>query len=101
MASGILCNEPIRGVRFNLMDVSLHRDAVHRGADQLGPAMRNAVYASILTAKPVLIEPYYMVDIQAPEKVSGAIYSALSYKRGKVIDKKDIDGTPMVNMKGY
>jgi len=28
---GALCDEALRGVRFNIQDVSLHADAIHRG----------------------------------------------------------------------
>merc|ERR1711874_573181 len=28
---GVLCDENMRGVRFNLHDVTLHADAIHRG----------------------------------------------------------------------
>ena len=35
---GPLCEEPMRGIRFDLKDVVLHTDAIHRGAGQLMPA---------------------------------------------------------------
>lgn len=40
----------MRGVRFNLMDVNLIADAIHRGGGQLIPAARRVYYASQLTA---------------------------------------------------
>ena len=28
---GVLCDENMRGIRFNIYDVTLHTDAIHRG----------------------------------------------------------------------
>jgi elongation factor 2 len=37
---GVLAEEKLRGVRFNILDAVLHRDSVHRGAGQIIPASR-------------------------------------------------------------
>lgn len=29
--NGVLCEEPMRGVRFNMVDTVLHNDSIHRG----------------------------------------------------------------------
>merc|ERR1711920_813142 len=34
---GPLCEENMRGIRFNIMDVTLHADSIHRGAGQIAP----------------------------------------------------------------
>jgi elongation factor 2 len=99
--SGILCGETMRGIKFSILDIKLHQDSVHRGIGQIAPMVKNAMYACVLTAKPALIEPFYLVDIQVPQKMVGTVYSSLSYKRGKVIDEKMIEGTPMTIVKGY
>ncbi|GJU06425.1 elongation factor G, III-V domain-containing protein [Tanacetum coccineum] len=49
-------------------DVVLHADAIHRGGGQVIPTARRVIYAAQLTAKPRLLEPVYMVEIQAPEQ---------------------------------
>ena len=51
---GVMCEESMRGVRFNIMDVVLHADAIHRGGGQLIQTARWCYYACELTAKPVL-----------------------------------------------
>lgn len=56
-------------------DVVLHADAIHRGGGQIIPTCRRALYACELTAKPRLMEPVYLVEIQAPEQALGGIYS--------------------------
>merc|ERR1712117_769318 len=37
---GVLCDENMRGVRFNIYDVTLHTDAIHRGGGQIIPTAR-------------------------------------------------------------
>ena len=54
----------MRGVRFNIYDVTLHTDAIHRGGGQIIPTARRVLYASTLTAAPRLMEPVYLVEIQ-------------------------------------
>jgi len=64
----------MRGVRFNIHDVTLHADAIHRGGGQIIPTARRVFYASVLTAAPRLMEPVYLCEIQCPENVSGKLY---------------------------
>ena len=61
---GPLCEENLRGVRFNIHDVTLHADAIHRGAGQIMPTARRCIYACVLTANPGLLEPVYLCEIQ-------------------------------------
>ena len=51
-------------MRFNIYDVTLHTDAIHRGGGQIIPTARRVLYASALTAEPRLMEPVYLVEIQ-------------------------------------
>lgn len=67
---GPTCEENVRGCRFNILDVVLHADAIHRGGGQIIPTCRRVVYASMMTAEPSLQEPVYLVEIQCPESVS-------------------------------
>ena len=59
-----MSEENVRGVRFNLYDVALHADAIHRGGGQIIPTARRCLYACMLTAKPRFFEPVYLVEIQ-------------------------------------
>ena len=61
---GPQCEENVRGVRFNIHDVTLHTDAIHRGGGQIIPTTRRCLYACMLTAGPTLFEPIYLVEIQ-------------------------------------
>ncbi|QKF94107.1 eukaryotic translation elongation factor 2 [Fadolivirus algeromassiliense] len=97
---GVLCEEPVRGVRFNLVDVTLHADAIHRGGGQIIPTARRVVYAAMLTAKPAIMEPMFLVEIQTPNTYTGTIYSCLNQKRGRVISEEPSVGN-LVVIKGY
>ncbi|RKP25193.1 P-loop containing nucleoside triphosphate hydrolase protein [Syncephalis pseudoplumigaleata] len=98
---GVCCEEPMRGCRFNILDVALHADAIHRGAGQIMPTCRRVIYASALTAEPALQEPIYLVEIQCPESVMGGIYSVLNRRRGHVFSEEQRPGTPLYNVKAY
>lgn len=96
---GVITEEAMRGVRFDIHDARIHSDNSHRGASQIVPMTRRALYASTLTAEPRLQEPIFLVDIQCPEDVVGAIYNVVSKRRGTVIEHEPVPGTPLMNIK--
>lgn len=98
---GVLCDENMRGCRFDIHDVTLHADAIHRGGGQVIPTARRVLYACQLTAKPRLLEPIYQVEIQCPEVAVGGIYGVLNKKRGHVFEEMQVPGTPMFVVKAY
>jgi len=98
---GVLCDENMRGVRFNIYDVTLHTDAIHRGGGQIIPTARRCLYASALTASPGMMEPVYLVEIQCPENAVGGIYGVLNRRRGHVFEEAQTPGTPMFVVKAY
>ncbi|CAO2166341.1 unnamed protein product [Urochloa humidicola] len=98
---GALAEENMRGICFEVCDVVLHADAIHRGGGQVIPTARRVIYASQLTAKPRLLEPVYLVEIQAPENALGGIYGVLNQKRGHVFEEMQRPGTPLYNIKAY
>ncbi|MGB8372036.1 MAG: elongation factor EF-2, partial [Halobacteriota archaeon] len=63
MKTGPLTREPCEGIKVKLVDVTLHEDAVHRGPAQVIPAVRSAIFAAILMAKDVVLEPMQKVFI--------------------------------------
>ncbi|CAO3642045.1 unnamed protein product [Cunninghamella blakesleeana] len=98
---GPVCEENLRGCRFNIMDVTLHADAIHRGGGQIIPTFRRVVYASVLTAEPALQEPIFLVEIQCPQSAVGGIYGVLNRRRGNVFFEEQRPGTPMMTVKAY
>jgi translation elongation factor EF-G len=61
---GPIMDENMRGIVFEIQDVVLHADAIHRGGGQIIPTARRVLYAAELTASPRLCEPVYLVEIQ-------------------------------------
>ncbi|KAJ7146292.1 P-loop containing nucleoside triphosphate hydrolase protein [Mycena epipterygia] len=98
---GVCAEENMRGIRFNLMDVTLHADAIHRGGGQLIPTTRRVLYAACLLAQPALQEPVYLVEITCPETAIGGVYSCLNIRRGQVFSEEQRVGTPMFTIKAY
>jgi len=98
---GALCEENMRGIRFNIEDVTLHTDAIHRGGGQIIPTMRRVIYASQLTAAPRLMEPVYLVDIQCPDTAMGGVYNTLNRRRGHVTAENRREGTPLMQVKAF
>jgi len=98
---GVLCEETMQGIRFNIHDVVLHADAVHRGGGQIVPTARRVYYASQLTADPRLLEPVYLVEIQCPDTVMGGVYQTMNKRRGQVVEENKRPGTPMMNVKAH
>jgi len=98
---GPLCEENMRGIRYDIHDVTLHADSIHRGAGQIMPAARRCLYACELTAKPTLQEPIFLVEITCPVDAGSGVYSTLSMRRGHVFEENPREGTPLVQMKAY
>jgi len=98
---GPLCEENVRGVRFDIHDVTLHTDAIHRGGGQIIPTTRRVLYACMLTASPRILEPVYLVEIQCPEGAVGGVYGVLNRKRGIVFEENQVMGTPMFQVKAH
>jgi len=98
---GALTDENMRGIRFNIQDVALHADAIHRGGGQITPTARRVFFAAELTATPRFQEPIFLVEIQCPDDAVGGIYQCLAQRRGLVIGEEPIQGTPLVMIKSY
>jgi elongation factor 2 len=98
---GVLTQENMRGIRFNIHDVVLHADAIHRGGGQIIPTARRVFYAAQLTAAPRLMEPIFLVEIQCPQTVVGGIYAVMNKRRGQIIEEVQRPGTPLCNVKAY
>jgi len=98
---GVLTSENMRGIRFNVLDVVLHTDAIHRGGGQIIPTARRVFYAAQLTAQPRLMEPIFLVEIQCPQTVVGGIYAVMNKRRGQIVEEVQRQGTPLLNVKAH
>merc|ERR1712025_831198 len=98
---GPLCEENMRGIRYDLMDVTLHADSIHRGAGQIMPPTRRCCFASEMTAKPTLQEPVFLVEITCPQEAMSGVYSCMNMRRGCVFEENPREGTPLIQVKAY
>ena len=78
---GPLCEENMRGIRFNIKDVTLHTDAIHRGAGQIMPTTRRCCFAAEMTAKPTSQEPVFLVQITCPQQAMSGVYNCMNLRR--------------------
>merc|ERR1712137_1010613 len=98
---GPLCEENMRGIRFNITDMVLHADSIHRGAGQLMPPMRRACFAAEMVAKPTLQEPIFLVEITCPQDAMSGVYNCMNLRRGCVFEENPREGTPLVQVKAH
>jgi len=98
---GCIAEETLRAIRFNFLDVTLHADAIHRGAGQIMPPTKRVMYACQLVSKPILMEPLYVCDITVPTAAVSGVYETLNARRGQVEGQDDRPGTPLTKVKAY
>ncbi|ERN10847.1 110 kDa U5 small nuclear ribonucleoprotein component CLO [Amborella trichopoda] len=98
---GPLCDEPIRNVKFKILDATIAPEPLHRGGGQIIPAARRVAYSAFLMATPRLMEPVYYVEIQTPIDCVSAIYTVLSRRRGHVTADVPKPGTPSYIVKAF
>jgi U5 small nuclear ribonucleoprotein component len=98
---GPLCDEPVRNVKFKILDATIGDKPIHRGGGRIIPAARTAAYGAMLLAQPRVMEPMYHVEIQAPADAVPAVYEVLSRRRGHVTSDGPKPGTPFYIVKGY
>ncbi|MDI9620028.1 MAG: elongation factor EF-2 [Candidatus Nezhaarchaeota archaeon] len=84
LAEGPLCHEPCRGVKVKLVDAMVHEDPAHRGPAQIMPALRDAIFAGFLSARPTLLEPVLKIEAKCPSEYVSGLTRILATHRGKV-----------------
>lgn len=98
---GPLCDEPIRNVKFRILDASIANEPIHRGGGQIIPTSRRTVYSSFLMATPRIMEPMLLVEMQAPADCIQAIYPVLARRRGHVVSDAPKPGAPFYTVKAF
>lgn len=86
--SGPLMDEPLRGVRLNLVDITLHADSIHRGMGQIMPPTRKLLLGAVMSAQPRIQEPIFLASITVPQANSGGVYKVLSARRGVIVNSE-------------
>lgn len=86
MQKGPLAQEKVVGLKVRLVDAMLHEDHVHRGPAQVIPAIKRGIYAAMIKASTILLEPKQKVLFQVPHDYAGAILNIVNGKRGQLVD---------------
>ncbi|CAG0897093.1 unnamed protein product [Cyprideis torosa] len=98
---GPLCEEPIRNTKFKILDAVMSQEPIHRGGGQIIPTSRRVAYSAFLLATPRLLEPYYLVEVQAPADCVSAVYTVLARRRGHVTQDAPVPGSPLYLIKAF
>ncbi|KAJ1581634.1 hypothetical protein NDA11_007195 [Ustilago hordei] len=98
---GPLCDEPIRNVKFRILDAQLSPDPIHRGGGQMIPTSRRACYSAFLLATPRLMEPIFEVEVETPAFHIAAIYTLLAKRRGHVVKDTPKPGSTLYTVKAF
>lgn len=98
---GPLCDEPIRNVKFKILDAHIAQEPVYRGGGQIIPTARRVSYSAFLLATPRLMEPYYYCEVVAPADCVSAVYTVLAKRRGHVTQDAPAPGSPLYTLKCF
>lgn len=60
---GPLCDEPIRNLKFKIIEAQISPEALHRAGGQIIPTARRTCYSSFLMATPRIMEPMLLAEI--------------------------------------
>ena len=91
---GPLCEEPIRNVKFKIIDAHLASEAVFTSSAQIIPLARRACYSSFLMAAPRLMEPLLTVEVLCPYDCVSAVFTIVAKRRGHIVSEVPKPGTP-------
>lgn len=80
---GVLAGYPVVDIRITLIDGSYH--AVDSSEMAFKIASHQAFQKGCEQAKPVLMEPYYNLDVYCADSMTGDVISDLNTKRGRIL----------------
>ncbi|CAI5757851.1 unnamed protein product [Candida verbasci] len=98
---GPLINEPIRNVKFKILDFITTTDDIQINSAQIIPIVRNSIYTALLLAQPRLLEPVYKIITICTYKSIKVLEQLLNKRRGYIDNKREIPGTPLFEIIAY
>jgi elongation factor G len=107
LSDGAVAGYPLTGVRVEVYDGKYHD--VDSKEIAFVTAAKKAFIEAVQKARPVLMEPYVLLEVTAPSKYMGDITGHLSTKRGRVQSSDVISGeqcivraiVPLAEMQNY
>jgi len=88
LVSGILAGYPVTDVKVNLVDGSYHDVDSSEMAFKI--ASSGAFRKGALQAKPILLEPVYLLEVTVPEASMGDIIGDFNSRRGRILGMEPI-----------
>ncbi len=85
VSDGPLAREKCSGIKVLITDATIHEDPVHRGPAQIIPAIRRPIYAGMLLAGVILLEPKQNFTVNLPQEYLSDVIGMLQSKRGQII----------------
>jgi elongation factor 2 len=96
MSEGPLAKEKCLGVMVFLEDAKLHEDAIHRGPAQVLPLTTRTIYACMLSADALLLEPKQILTINVPQDFMGAVTKELGSRRTQITEMNQEGDTSII-----
>jgi elongation factor 2 len=94
--AGALCGEPLGNVKVKLIEFQFRENLEHRRPVEITRSMRRAIFGSFLTAKPVLLEPIYKIEISVPMQLIGECLSIIARKSGRILASEQKGNLAMI-----
>ncbi|MDP2973904.1 MAG: intein-containing elongation factor EF-2, partial [Candidatus Diapherotrites archaeon] len=88
MNEGPLAKEKCFGVKVVLEDTTLHEDSIHRGPAQILPSVARTIFACMLSADPIILEPKQLLFITVPQDYMGAVSKELGQRRTQISEMR-------------
>ncbi|SBS84218.1 U5 small nuclear ribonuclear protein, putative [Plasmodium malariae] len=98
---GPLIEEGMKNVKVKILSADIDNDPINRGAGQIIPTTRRAIYSSFLLATPRLLEPILFTEIICSGDSVSSVYNVLSRRRGHVLKDFPKVGTPLYMVHAY
>lgn len=100
-SQGPLCESPVRGVKFRLLEADLDAEERKRGAVTMIPTARRVTFSSMLLAAPRLMEPVYLVQVMGSEDAVRVAQNVVRRRRGYIVSEAPKSATPLVVMRAH
>lgn len=82
-SSGPLSEEPLRGVKIELVELEIS-ELTQQSSAGIAILIRNAAVDSLLSASPTLLEPIYKIQVNIPSEYIGIITNLMTQRRGQI-----------------
>ncbi|EAR95586.1 elongation factor G domain protein (macronuclear) [Tetrahymena thermophila SB210] len=98
---GPLCDEPVRNVKFKLIEANISSEPLYRAGGQMIPTARRTCYSAFLMAQPRLMEPLLYVEIQCTADAINGCVTVLAKRRGHVEKQIAKAGSPLYTVTAF